>query len=93
VILRIGERGNLLMISDTARVLSYLWTHTALGNDVVRIGFAEARTLEKVHDIRFASTLFIKTVFVFLKPNSATQNDLVPASWKTIVRVIEDYFN
>jgi hypothetical protein len=40
----------------------YSGTHATLGNDVVRIGFAEARALQKVHDIRFADTLFIRVI-------------------------------
>jgi hypothetical protein len=29
-------------------------THEALRNDIIRIGFAETSTLEKIHDIGFA---------------------------------------
>jgi hypothetical protein len=71
----------------------YSGTHATLGNDVVRIGFTEARALKEVHDIRLAGTLFIKAIFVFLQPDSATQNDLVPACWKTVIRVIEYDFD
>jgi hypothetical protein len=93
MILRIGECSYLLaMISDTCTSTAFD-THATLGNDVVRIGFAEARAFKKVHDIRFAGTLFIKAIFVFLQPDSATQNDLVPARWKSIIRVIEYNFD
>jgi hypothetical protein len=95
MILRIGECSYLLAISDTytSTISLYSRTHATLGNNVVRIGFAEARALKKVHDIRFAGTLFIKAIFVFLQPDSATQNNLVPACWKTIIRVIEYNFD
>ena len=92
MVLRIGERSNLLRISDTC-TSTISGTHAALGNNVVRIGFAEACALEKVHDIRFAGTFFIKAIFVFLQPDSATQNNLVPARWKPAIRVIEYNFD
>jgi hypothetical protein len=92
MILRIGERSYLLAISDTC-TSTIFGTHATLGNNVVRVGFAEARALEEVHDIRFAGTLFIKAIFILLQPDSATQNNLVPACWKTIIRVVKYNFD
>jgi len=64
-----------------------------LRNDIVRVSLAEPSTLKKVHDIRFAGALFIKAVFVFLQSDGAAQNNLIAASWKAVVRVVEYYFD
>lgn len=68
-------------------------TYTSLRNNVVRIAFAKSGAFEKIHDISFASTLFVQTIFILFDAHSSTQDYSIVAGWKTLVRVVENDFN
>ena len=64
-------------------------THAALGNNVIWIGFAETRGLEQVHDVGLARTLLVQAVFVLLQADRPSQDDLVFAGRKSVVRIVK----
>jgi hypothetical protein len=67
--------------------------YTALWDNIVRIGPTEASALKQVHDIRFADTLLVETVFVLFEPNRAPQYHFFLASGKAVIRIVEYDFN
>ncbi len=60
-------------------------THSSLRNYVVRVALAEAGTLEKVHNVRFACALLVETVFILLETDGTPEDDFVPAGRKAVV--------
>ena len=73
--------------------MNIVCTHTTLWHYIIWVRLAEACALEQIHDVGFAGTFLIETVFILLKTDCPTQDNLVVSSWEPIVGVIENDFN
>lgn len=79
--------------SDIMLVRQGKRAYTALRNNVVRIAFAEAGTLQEVHHVGFAGALLVQAIFILLETDGSAKNNLLPACWETVVTVVENYFD